>query len=469
MHARPATLPSSEAPEVAPDFACGDAGASTLQPSLQYAPRAKEAGGYVGMPWEAALPHGLPALSDDGLSVAHWVGEDAYSSPSPVYDRAVVVIDLSGTERSRHFRLLEHDEVWRALPDGESPTPRAALLSRHRLLELEEQVRGRVALANEWLGAHQWSPMRVCRPDVAVQAVRVSDLRISLARAATSGRGLIEVRRVDGALLLQREEELGPCDGEPRLVSVALMSSAAVLVEVATTSNDSCSAPNRVHAYGLRSSPEAPGRATRPAVAGGCAPARELSEDERLGMYRYERSDLSAFRVSPADRLNLRARPGNRAPLVDKLPFLFSGLRHTGSACLADGGLWLEVEHGKRRGWVSAHHVAPAAAFHRVELDEDRAQQLSAPHLVELARRLRDALAREHTKLAGARVDVELVGHRERGGVAEIALFVTPVGSDSSLGFEYVAFAVLDAGRWRLEAVEARDICSRGSGGGYCV
>ncbi len=463
-------------PSQEPEEVCAPGAAITTQPSLHYVARANEephaAGGdaYVGMVWQVARPLGLPALSDDGRALAYFIDGESSSAPSPVYDRAVVVADPARAERHRDFRLLEHGELLRALPDGESPTSNAAQLSRWRLRVLEERVKGRVEVANEWLSAHQWTPMSVCRPEALVRAVRVGALRVSLSPGARPDGVTVEIRRGNGQPLLRQEEELGPCGGEPRLVSVATApSERAVLVEVAAIPTASCSAQNRSYAYDLGGSPNPSERATLSAGTNSCAPARELTEDGRRDLFRYERSELSVFRVSPRDQLNLRESPGARARIVAKLPFLSGGLRHTGGACDVDGTRWLEVEQGRRRGWVSDRFVSPAAAFQRVEtLDEKPPGSFSAATLPDLARVLRQALLVEQSKLAGGRVDVELLGH-EQEGVGQIALFVTPVGSDSSSGMEYVAYALFQGGRWTLEVLELRDICSRGSHDGHCV
>jgi hypothetical protein len=201
-----------------------------------------------------------------------------------------------------------------------------------------------------------------------------------------------------------------------------------------------------------------------------CAPGEQPTEADRLTLEPYQRSDLAVFRVAPTDTLKLRASPGARAPVVVPLPFLLEGLRHTGRACRADGGLWLEVEHGARHGWVNERYVSPAAAFRSVEaIGETPAAHFAAPTLVELARRLRRAIASEQSALAGGALDVELVGHHEHQGIGQIVLFMTPMGDDSISGVEYVAYAVFDAGLWKLSQLEQRETCQRGSSEGYCV
>lgn len=69
---------------------------------------------------------------------------------------------------------------------------------------------------------------------------------------------------------------------------------------------------------------------------------------------------------SPADTLNLRAEPSARARVVAPLPLLSEGVRFVGGACRVDGVLWLEVEHGERRGWVNERFVSPVGAFEDV-------------------------------------------------------------------------------------------------------
>ena len=128
------------------------------------------------------------------------------------------------------------------------------------------------------------------------------------------------------------------------------------------------------------------------------------------------------------------------------------------------------MEHGARRGWVNERYVSPAAAFRSVEaIGETQATRFAAPTLAELARRLRDAIATEQSALAGAALDVEVVGHGEGEGIGQIVLFWTPMGNDSISGVEYVAYAVFEAGLWKLEQLEQRETCLRGSSDGYCV
>jgi hypothetical protein len=422
------------------------------------------------MLWDVARPQGFPAVSQDARWLASWVGEESRASPAPHYGREVVVRDLAGVERDRIFRLLENGELLRSLPDGESPSERSVRLSQQRLLSLEARVQQRVVVVNEWLGARSWAKMSVCAADGPARAMRVGDLRVSLTPVAASARTSLEVHDTKGQLLSHSEEEFAACNGELGLVSVAVATPpSVVVVKVATIPDDSCSVPNQVRAYRIGASqvPHEPAPAAEPTV---CAPGQHPTEADRWMLEPYQRSDLVVFRVAPADTLNLRASPGARAPVVDPLPFLFEGLRHTGRACRADGGLWLEVEHGARRSWVNQRYVSPAAAFRSVEaIGKTPAGHFSAPTLAELARRLRHAIASEQSALAGAALDVEVVGHHERQGIGQVVLFTTPVGDDSISGVEYVAYAVFDAGLWTLAQLEQRETCRRGSSDGYCL
>ncbi len=256
-----------------------------------------------------------------------------------------------------------------------------------------------------------------------------------LTPADASARTSLEVHDTKGQLLSRSEEEFAACNGELRLVSVAAARApSVVVVEVATIPDDSCSVPNQVRAYRIGASqvPHEPAPAAEPTV---CAPGQQPIEAERLTLEPYQRSDLAVFRVAPGDTLNLRASPGARASVVDPPPFLLEGLRHTGRACRADGGLWLEVEYGARRGWVNQRYVSPAAAFRSVEaIGEKPVAQFAAPTLAELARRVRQAIASEQSALAGAALDVEVVGHHEQQGIGQIVLFTTPMGDDSISG-----------------------------------
>lgn len=460
----------------APEFVCAPPAADASLPSVQFVARplstadGKANGPYVGMLWDVARPRGFPAVSRDARWLAYWVGEESRASPAPYYGREVVVRDLSGVERDRSFRLLDDGELLRSLPDGESPSERSVRLSQQRLLGLESRVQQRVAIVNEWLGARSWSKMSVCTADAPARSLRIGDLRVSLTPAPTGARTSLEVHDTQGRLLSSSEEEFAACNGELRLASVAVATApSVVIVEVSTIPDDSCSVANQVRAYRIGASPvpHEPARAAEPAV---CAPDQQPTEVDRLTLEPYQRSDLAVFRVAPTDTLNLRANPGARAPVMDPLSFLFEGLRHTGRACRAEGGLWLEVEHGARRGWVNQRYVSPAAAFRSVEaIGEKPAADFGASTLGELARRLREAIASEQSAPAGRALDVEVVGHREHQGIGQIVLFTTPLGDDSISGVEYVAYAVFDAGLWKLGQLEQREICRRGSSGGYCV
>jgi hypothetical protein len=460
----------------ASEFVCAPPTTVAVLPSIQFVarphstPDGKVNGPYVGMLWDVARPQGLPAVSQDARWLAYWVGEENRASLAPHYGREVVVRDLGGVERDRTFRLLENGELLRSLPDGESPSERSVRLSQQRLFGLEARVQQRVAVVNEWLGARSWSKMSVCAAEDPARIMRVGDLRVSLTPAAASARTSLEIHDAKGQLLSRSEEEFAACNGELRLVSVAVATApSVVVVEVATIPDDSCFVPNQVRAYRIGASqvPHEPAPGAVPTV---CAPGEHPTEADRWALEPYQRSDLAVSRVAPADTLNLRASPGARARVVHPLPFLLEGLRHTGRACRADGGLWLEVEHGARRGWLNQRYVSPAAAFRAVEaIGETPAVDFSAPTLAELARRLRHAIASKQSALAGAALDVEVVGHHERQGIGQIVLFTKPMGDDSISGIEYVAYAVFDDGLWRLSQLEQRETCRRGSSDGYCV
>jgi hypothetical protein len=270
--------------------------------------------------------------------------------------------------------------------------------------------------------------------------------------------------------LLSREEALATCSGQLGLVSAAVATAPnVVVVEVATVPDDSCSVPNQVRAYRIGGSQPLPpqARAAEPTV---CGPGQEPTVADRLTLEPYRRSDLAVFGVGPADTLNLREGPGARAPVVDELPFLLEGLRHTGRACRADDRFWLEVEHGSRRGWVNERYVSPVGAFRSIEaIGRTTSVQFAAPTFAELGRRLRSAIAEEQSALAGAALDVEVIGQHEVQGIGRIVLFWTPLGNDSISGVEYVAYGVYEAGLWKLEQLEQREICLRGSSDGHCV
>lgn len=202
-----------------------------------------------------------------------------------------------------------------------------------------------------------------------------------------------------------------------------------------------------------------------------CAPGQELrQEDHALLDYYGDDVTLSVVRISPSDSLNLRQTPGVHGAVLRKLPFRLEGLRPTGLACRVDGALWLQVEIDSLRGWVNGRHARPTAAFRALDaIDQTPRGRFVAPTLAELGERLRRAIEASAGDGACGKIVVELVGSVERQGTGQLALHFAPCGDDSIAGREYVAAVHLESGHWRIEQLEKREICWRGSTEGLCI
>lgn len=249
--------PPTEASPVS-EQRCDGLGATLSQPSLEYVDRPKTVDGepngpFVGMVWEAARPLGLPAVSLDGHTVVHWVNGAEFEQGAPDYTRELVVTEVDSGPTNHSFRLLEHAELLRALPDGESPSAAAIQLANRRLTALSARVRRRVTAANAWLGARRWAPITECVADRLghVRTMRIGELRVSVNGLA------IEIRRDAGGAPLRREDiDLSgheACFSELRLVSISVAETPRVLLVVAAPIpiSDDCFARNEVRAYRL--------------------------------------------------------------------------------------------------------------------------------------------------------------------------------------------------------------------------
>jgi hypothetical protein len=201
-----------------------------------------------------------------------------------------------------------------------------------------------------------------------------------------------------------------------------------------------------------------------------CAKGQALGEREHVLLDGFADAPLSVVRIRPDDQLSLRVAPGIGAAIAAKLPFRFEGLRPTGQACRVDRALWLEVETGQQRGWVNQRFAQPTAAFQSLDqLGETPLAQLTAPTLEQLSQLLYRVLKSYSGVGPSGQAEVELIGRTEQKNSAQIVLFDGNGGDDSLSGKEYLAQAVFEAARWRVQRLEQRATCWRGVRDGLCL
>jgi hypothetical protein len=169
---------------------------------------------------------------------------------------------------------------------------------------------------------------------------------------------------------------------------------------------------------------------------------------------------LTVIGVRYDDTLNLRAGPSPRAAVVGTIEPTYEGLVAAGKTWQLPAALWTNVVYDGLVGWVNLRFVAYAGAT-----DDVTAAVVAAlggypvaPSLEELGRIVAEALAGSEP---GSVIVISVAP--TLADRSEVTYDVVGIGDDAVAGVRAHVFAVETETGFVLDAVEARELCARGT------
>ena len=172
-------------------------------------------------------------------------------------------------------------------------------------------------------------------------------------------------------------------------------------------------------------------------------------------------ASLAVIGVSHDDVLNVRSGPGTAAEVVATLDPHATQVAATGRARLLPRSIWLEVAVDGTLGWASSSYLAFFGLTDDVtsEVVADAGGYPSAETLTGLAREVAALRASEEPPSR-----IVISGAPSVGDLGEVTVDVIGLADDAQVGERLVVFATPGDERFTVKAVEATQLCGRGSG-----